>query len=67
MLLLGYEIYVGVICGEVLVWLVVVFDDGCVDGVCSVDGNVMGIYLYGLFEFIVVCLVLLCWVGLCEV
>ncbi|MGY2290256.1 cobyric acid synthase [Pseudomonas sp. SDO528_S397] len=63
----GYEIHAGVTRGEALAQPLVVLDDGRLDGACSVDGQVLGTYLHGLFETPSACGALLRWAGLKDV
>lgn len=63
----GYEIHAGVTSGPALESPAVRLDDGRCDGALSVDGQVMGTYLHGLFESPAACAALLRWAGLGEV
>lgn len=63
----GYEIHAGVTSGPALESPAVRLDDGRCDGALSVDGQVMGTYLHGLFESPSACAALLRWAGLGEV
>nr|WP_298110974.1 cobyric acid synthase [uncultured Pseudomonas sp.] len=63
----GYEIHAGVSAGPALERVAVQLDDGRCDGALSVDGQVLGTYLHGLFESSEACAALLRWAGLREV
>ncbi|RRV22099.1 cobyric acid synthase [Stutzerimonas nitrititolerans] len=63
----GYEIHAGVSDGPALCLAAVELDDGRRDGAISVDGQVLGTYLHGLFESPAACAALLRWAGLGEV
>lgn len=63
----GYEIHAGVCRGAALERPAVVLDDGRGDGALSMDGQVLGTYLHGLFESPAACSALLRWAGLREV
>jgi adenosylcobyric acid synthase len=60
----GYEIHAGVTTGAALEHSVVRLDDGRCDGAQSVDGQILGTYLHGLFESPPACAALLRWAGL---
>ncbi|QKE63750.1 cobyric acid synthase [Aquipseudomonas campi] len=62
----GYEIHAGVSAGAGLNGAVQL-NDGRSDGGMSVDGQVLGTYLHGLFESSEACGALLRWAGLREV
>jgi adenosylcobyric acid synthase len=64
---LGYEIHAGVTTGAALSRAAVRLDDGRVDGACSLDGQILGTYLHGLFESPQACSALLRWAGLKNV
>lgn len=64
---LGYEIHAGVTTGPALSRAAVRLDDGRVDGACSLDGQILGTYLHGLFESPQACSALLRWAGLKNV
>lgn len=59
----GYEIHAGVSAGPALGRPAVYLDDGT-DGAISVDGQILGTYLHGLFESPDACDALLAWAGL---
>jgi adenosylcobyric acid synthase len=63
----GYEIHAGVTTGAALSRAAVRLDDGRVDGACSLDGQILGTYLHGLFESPQACSALLRWAGLKNV
>lgn len=63
----GYEIHAGVSRGGALEQPAVRLDDGRADGAMSVDGQVLGTYLHGLFEGAEARDALLRWAGLAEV
>lgn len=63
----GYEIHAGVSRGAALEQPAVRLDDGRADGAMSVDGQVLGTYLHGLFEGAEARDALLRWAGLAEV
>ncbi|MBX9755721.1 MAG: cobyric acid synthase [Pseudomonadaceae bacterium] len=63
----GYEIHAGVSNGPALEQAAVRLGDGRSDGALSVDGQVLGTYLHGLFETPQACSALLRWAGLAEV
>ncbi|MDD1019663.1 cobyric acid synthase [Pseudomonas sp. TNT2022 ID1048] len=63
----GYEIHAGVTRGPALEQPAVQLEDGRSDGACSVDGQILGTYLHGLFETPAACGALLCWAGLQDV
>jgi adenosylcobyric acid synthase len=63
----GYEIHAGVSTGPALKTAAVQLDDGRCDGALSVDGQVLGTYLHGLFESSEARAALLRWAGLREV
>jgi adenosylcobyric acid synthase len=60
----GYEIHAGVTTGPALENAAVQLDDGRCDGAQSVDGQIFGTYLHGLFESPAACSALLRWAGL---
>lgn len=59
----GYEIHAGITEGPALARPCVYFDD-TTDGACSVDEQIMGTYVHGLFETPDACTVMLAWAGL---
>ncbi|MDD2051333.1 cobyric acid synthase [Pseudomonas putida] len=63
----GYEIHAGVTSGAALENAAVHLDDGRLDGAQSVDGQILGTYLHGLFESPHACGALLRWAGLADV
>lgn len=63
----GYEIHAGVTCGDGLSNPAVRLDDGRHDGARSLDGQILGTYLHGLFETPAACSALLRWAGLQDV
>lgn len=63
----GYEIHAGVTSGPALENAAVHLDDGRLDGAQSVDGQILGTYLHGLFESPHACGALLRWAGLADV
>ncbi len=63
----GYEIHAGVTSGPALENAAVHLDDGRLDGAQSVDGQILGTYLHGLFESPHACGALLRWAGLVDV
>lgn len=63
----GYEIHAGVTSGPALENTAVHLDDGRLDGAQSVDGQILGTYLHGLFESPHACGALLRWAGLADV
>ncbi|WP_259745141.1 cobyric acid synthase, partial [Pseudomonas protegens] len=63
----GYEIHAGVTRGPALEQPAVQLQDGRSDGACSVDGQILGTYLHGLFETPAACGALLRWAGLQDV
>ncbi len=63
----GYEIHAGVTSGQALASPAVRLDDGRHDGARSVDGQILGTYLHGLFETPAACSALLRWAGLADV
>ncbi|MBS7560946.1 MULTISPECIES: cobyric acid synthase [Pseudomonas] len=63
----GYEIHAGVTRGPALEQPAVQLEDGRSDGACSVDGQILGTYLHGLFETPAACGALLRWAGLQDV
>ncbi|MBF6038274.1 cobyric acid synthase [Pseudomonas sp. P154a] len=63
----GYEIHAGVTTGPALENAAVQLDDGRCDGAQSVDGQIFGTYLHGLFESPSACSALLRWAGLQNV
>jgi adenosylcobyric acid synthase len=63
----GYEIHAGVTTGAALENAAVHLDDGRCDGAQSVDGQVFGTYLHGLFESPAASAALLRWAGLSDV
>jgi adenosylcobyric acid synthase len=62
----GYEIHMGRTHGPALKRPAVLLDDGTPDGAISVDGQIMGTYLHGLFEETSACAALLRWAGLTQ-
>ncbi len=60
----GYEIHAGVSSGPALEQPAVRLDDGRCDGAVSIDGQILGTYLHGLFEGPEACAALLRWAGL---
>jgi adenosylcobyric acid synthase len=63
----GYEIHAGVTTGAALSRAAVRLEDGRFDGACSLDGQILGTYLHGLFESPQACSALLRWAGLKNV
>ncbi len=63
----GYEIHAGVTSGAALENAAVHLDDGRRDGAQSVDGQILGTYLHGLFESPAASSALLRWAGLQDV
>jgi adenosylcobyric acid synthase len=59
----GYEIHMGVSSGVALGRPAFEID-GCGEGACSDDGQVMGSYLHGMFDHPAACAALLRWAGL---
>jgi adenosylcobyric acid synthase len=60
----GYEIHAGLSSGPALEQPAVQLDDGRCDGAISLDGQILGTYLHGLFEGPEACTTLLRWAGL---
>ncbi|WP_028240828.1 cobyric acid synthase [Stutzerimonas azotifigens] len=60
----GYEIHAGVSRGPALDRPAVTLADGRTDGALSVDGQLCGTYLHGLFQNPAACTALLRWAGL---
>lgn len=60
----GYEIHAGVSEGPALQRPCAMLDDGRRDGALSVDGQILGTYLHGVFEDAAACAALLRWMGL---
>ena len=63
----GYEIHAGVTLGPALEHAAVHLDDGRCDGARSLDGQIVGTYLHGLFESPAASSALLRWSGLEDV
>jgi adenosylcobyric acid synthase len=63
----GYEIHAGVTTGAALENPAVQLDDGRCDGAQSLDGQIFGTYLHGLFESPAASAALLRWAGLSDV
>lgn len=63
----GYEIHCGVSSGDALSSPLIHFSDGVAEGAVSVDGNIAGTYLHGLFESAAVVEQVLQWAGLSAV
>ena len=63
----GYEIHAGVTVGPALEHSLVQLDDGRCDGARSLDGQILGTYLHGLFESPESSSALLRWAGLADV
>jgi adenosylcobyric acid synthase len=63
----GYEIHAGVTVGPALEHAAVHLEDGRCDGAQSLDGQVFGTYLHGLFESPAASAALLRWAGLSDV
>ncbi len=60
----GYEIHCGLSSGPALNKPLVQLNNGCLDGVISPDGMILGSYLHGLFDTPASCQQLLVWAGL---
>ncbi len=60
----GYEIHCGASAGAALERPMLIFDDGGCDGARSLDGQVMGTYLHGVFDQPSALAALLRWAGL---
>ncbi|WP_293266043.1 cobyric acid synthase [Neptunomonas sp.] len=60
----GYEIHCGTSIGDALVTPLIRFSDGAPEGAVSVDGQIAGTYLHGLFESSGVVNQVLQWAGL---
>ena len=63
----GYEIHAGVSTGAALEQPMVCFENGDYDGARSLDGQVMGTYLHGLFDTESTIESMLSWAGLAAV
>lgn len=63
----GYEIHAGVTSGPALEHAAVYLEDGRCDGAQSLDGQIFGTYLHGLFESPQASSALLRWAGLQDV
>ncbi|WP_372741172.1 cobyric acid synthase [Neptunomonas sp.] len=63
----GYEIHCGISSGEALSLPLIHFSDGTPDGALSIDGNIAGTYLHGLFESAAVVDQVLQWAGLSNI
>ena len=62
----GYEIHAGHSEGPALAHPAVLLGAGCRDGAISVDDQILGTYLHGLFEQPSACQALLRWAGLAQ-
>ncbi len=60
----GYEIHMGRSNGTALTRPLIALEDGRTDGAISLDGQVLGTYVHGLFEEPTACGALLAWAGL---
>ena len=60
----GYEIHMGQSAGVALDRPALRLDDGRADGAVSIDGQILGTYVHGLFEEPSACAALLRWAGL---
>ena len=62
----GYEIHCGVSTGAAFDAPLCRLDDGRAEGACSVDGQVLGTYLHGVFDSPAALAALLRWAGLAD-